>query len=190
MLEFLDQYGYFAILVGTFFEGETVILLASSLTHTGLFEMPYTIFFGFAGSFISDWIYYLVGRLNGKYFISKRPKLNQMVLPVSNFFHKHKIQILFSYRFLYGLRVIIPVVIGMSGLPPMRFFMYSLLSGIIWATTVGTVGYWIGEWMEIQAHFFEENILFIMMGFATFGLLVGFVVKRFVMKEMDVSSAD
>lgn len=186
MQEFLDQYGYLAILIGTFFEGETVILIASSLTHTGLFEIPYTVFFGFMGSFISDWIYYLIGRLNGKYFIEKRPRLKTMVQPVSNFFHRHKIQILFSYRFLYGFRVVIPLVIGMSGLKPIHYLGYSLITGLIWATTVGSVGYAIGNFLEIKAHMFEENILWIVLGFSLFGLLVGYVVKRFAMKEMHV----
>jgi membrane protein DedA with SNARE-associated domain len=72
---FLEQYGYLALLIGTFFEGETAILVASSLIHQGLFEWPPTMIFGFAGSFISDWLYYFIGRLNGKYFIDKRPKL-------------------------------------------------------------------------------------------------------------------
>jgi membrane protein DedA with SNARE-associated domain len=69
MEPFLEQYGYMALLVGTFFEGETAILVASSLIHDGLFNGPLTVFFGFAGSFISDWLYYFIGRLNGKYFI-------------------------------------------------------------------------------------------------------------------------
>jgi membrane protein DedA with SNARE-associated domain len=188
MQDFLDQYGYIAILIGTFFEGETVILIASSLTHTGLFEIPYTVFFGFAGSFISDWIYFLIGRMNGKYFVERRPKLKTMVQPVSDFFIKHKIQILFSYRFLYGFRIIIPLVIGMSGLKPIQYLGYSLVTGLIWATTVGAVGYSIGKFLDIKTSVFEENIIWIVLGFALFGMLVGYMVKRFAMKEMHVES--
>src|SRR5690242_604020 len=112
-------------MIGTFFEGETSILVASSLIHRGIFEGPYTMFFGFAGSFLSDWIYYLIGRANGKYFIARRPKLQTRFTPVQKFFHKHKLQILFSYRFLYGFRILIPVVIGMSNIRPMQFLGYS-----------------------------------------------------------------
>ena len=56
MEKFLDEYGYIALMIGTFFEGETAILVASSLIHRGLFEGPYTVLFGFTGSFISDWL--------------------------------------------------------------------------------------------------------------------------------------
>ena len=120
MENFLEQYGYVALLVGTFFEGETAILVASSLIHQGIFDAFPTVIVGFAGSFISDWVYYLVGRLNGKYFLDKRPKVAAKVEPVRSLFRRHQTQILFSYRFLYGFRVIIPIVIGMSHVTPIR----------------------------------------------------------------------
>lgn len=188
MEQFLDQYGYIALLVGTFFEGETAILVASSLTHTGLFEIPGTIIFGFAGSFISDWLYYIIGRVNGKYFIAKRPNLEKRVFPIKRFFHRHKIQLLLSYRFLYGFRVVLPVVMGMSGVRPLQYLGYSLCTGLFWASTVSAVGYWVGEFLEIKTDVFEKNIFFIVLGFAVFGIVVGYIVKRLAAKEMHVQS--
>lgn len=185
MEDFLDQYGYIALLVGSFFEGETAILVASSLIHRGLFEGPYTVFFGFAGSFISDWLYYLIGRWNGKYFIARRPNLQRRVYPVQQFFERHKIQILFTYRFLYGFRVIIPLIIGMSNIRPLQYLIYSIISGLIWATTVGTIGYLIGRFLDLKTAVFEENIIFIVLGFAAFGMLVGYAIKRITMKELN-----
>ena len=186
MEQFLEQYEYLALLVGTFFEGESAILVASSLTHTGIFQLPETVFFGFAGSFASDWLYYLIGRINGKYFISKRPKMQKHVEPINRFFHKHKFQLLISYRFMYGFRVILPIVIGMSGVRPTQYLMYSLLSGLLWAGTVGTVGYWVGKLLKIEAVTFEKNILFIAIGFAIFGLMIGYFVKKLASREMHV----
>ena len=187
MENFLDQYGYIALVIGTFFEGETAILVASSLIHQGLFEAPYTIFFGFAGSFVSDWLYYTIGRLNGKYFVEKRPALKEKLTPVRQFFDTHKIQILFSYRFLYGFRVIIPIVIGMSNIRPAQYLFYSLLSGLIWSSTVNAVGYSIGRFLDIKTSVFEDNLLFIVLGFACFGLMIGFAVKHFAERKMHVS---
>ncbi|MCU0420302.1 MAG: hypothetical protein MUC38_11680, partial [Cyclobacteriaceae bacterium] len=82
MEEFLDQYGYMALTVGTFLEGETAILLASSLIHRGAFSGLPTVLFAFAGSFVSDWIYYLIGRFNGQVFIARRPSLQARLEPM------------------------------------------------------------------------------------------------------------
>jgi membrane protein DedA with SNARE-associated domain len=184
--EFLNQYGYLALLFGTFMEGETAILMASSLIYRGVFDFPLTVIAAFMGSFVSDWIYYLIGRLNGKYFLAKRPKLNTKVKPVTDFFHQHKYQILFSYRFLYGFRILIPVVIGMSGLRPLSFLFYSTVTGLLWATTVSTTGYWIGRLLELRVQSFEDNILFIVLGFGSLGLLIGYIIKHFAMRKMHV----
>lgn len=186
MENFLDQYGYLALLVGTFFEGETAILVASSLIYRGLFSFPFTILAAFTGSFLSDWIYFLIGRLNGKYFLAKRPNLQAKVKPVTDFFHKHQIQVLFSYRFLYGFRIIIPLIVGMSGLSPLRYLLYSTVTGIMWATLVSTTGYWVGRLLNLQAKAFEDNFIFIVIGFALFGLVMGYIIRKVAMMKMEV----
>ena len=186
MEKFLDQYGYVALLIGTFMEGETAILMASSLIYKGLFNFPFTVLAAFSGSFISDWIYYLIGRINGKYFLATRPKLSSKVKPVTDFFHRHKFQILFSYRFLYGFRIIIPVVIGMSGLRPIQFLFYSTFTGLLWATSVSTTGYFIGRLLELKIQSFQDNILFIILGFGSLGIVLGYTIKHVAMRKMHV----
>ena len=188
MEEFLHHYGYFALAMGTFLEGETAILVASSLVHSGFFEGPYTVIFGFFGSFVSDWLYFIIGRLNGKYFIEKRPKLKSKLQPVQDFFKTHRLQILFSYRFLYGFRIIMPLMIGMSDIRPLHYLGYSIAAGLFWATTVSTVGYAAGVIFDLTPASFEENVLFIVLGFSAFGFLVGYFVKRFAEKKMGVSA--
>jgi membrane protein DedA with SNARE-associated domain len=184
MEQFLNEYGYLALTVGTFFEGETAILVASSLISQGLFGIPATIFFGFAGSFISDWIYYGIGYYNGKYFLSKRPKLQQKLVPVQNFFRKNSTQILLSYRFLYGFRIIIPISIGLSKIKPSKFLLFSIVSGVLWASVVSSIGYTVGRLFEIKTQVFEENIFLIIGGFALFGLLIGYVVKKIATRKI------
>src|SRR5258706_1469983 len=190
MEKFINEFGYLALLIGTFFEGETAILTASSLIYRGLFEFPWTVLAAFSGSFISDWIYFLIGHYNGKVFIANRPKLQAKVKPITNFFHKHKFQIHFSYRFLYGFRVVIPLVIGMSGLRPISYLFYSAVTGLIWATSVSTLGYWAGRLLIIEVKTFENNFVYIMIGFAALGLTIGYIVKRIAMRDLGLAPTD
>ncbi len=186
MEKFINEFGYLALMIGTFFEGETAILTASALIHRGLFYFPWTVIAAFSGSFISDWIYYMIGHFNGKIFIANRPKLKARVEPVNQFFHTHKFQILFSYRFLYGFRIIIPLVIGMSGLKPITYLFYSIVTGLIWATTISTAGYWAGRLLDLEAKVFENNFLWIMLCCAGIGLTLGFVIKKIAMRNVGI----
>lgn len=184
MEEFLEQYGYLALSAGTFLEGETAIMVASSLVYSGFFKGPYTVIFAFLGSFVSDWLYFTIGRLNGRLFIERRPKLRDKFLPLQNFFAKNQMQILFSYRFLYGFRVLIPLMIGMSNIKTLHYLGYSIVAGLFWATTVSLVGYAAGAYFDLTPQSFEQNVFFVILGFGLFGMVIGYSVKRFMEKEI------
>ncbi|HNP76872.1 MAG: DedA family protein [Cyclobacteriaceae bacterium] len=186
MQDFLETYGYFALVFGTFFEGETAILVASSLSYSGLFFGPYTIIFGFLGSFISDWLYFLIGRFNGEYFIARRPKLQARIEPVRAFYLRNRLEILFSYRFLYGFRILLPLLIGMSERRLGYLLLYSVAAGLLWASTVALIGYIAGALFELTPQSFEEHVGYIILGFAAFGLSVGFIVHRFANRKMGI----
>jgi len=104
-------------------------------------------------------------------------------LPITSFFERNRYQILFSYRFLYGFRIVIPLMIGMSGLAPRSFLFYSIVTGLIWATVVSFVGYCTGRIFNLDAKVFEDNLFWIVVGFASLGLLIGFAVRKFTFKE-------
>ena len=184
MEELIDRFGYFALAIGTFFEGETSLLLASSLTSSGAFKLHYVVFFGFLGSLVSDWFYFLIGRFNGKYFIEKRPALKAKLVPVGSFFEKNRFQVLMSYRFLYGFRIVIPLMIGMTNIKPIQFLGFSFAAGLTWATFVCSIGYFIGFYFSLDQQFFINNLWLMIVGFASFGLLVGFVVNKIAAKQI------
>ena len=47
-------------------------------------------------------------------------------------------------RFMYGFRIIGPVLIGASRLPPSRFVPLNILGAILWATIFVMLGYFGG----------------------------------------------
>ena len=187
MEEFLREYGYLALSVGTFLEGETALLVASSLVSSGLFTGPKTVIFGFFGSFASDWIYYLIGKANGRFFIDRRPALKSKLAPVRAYFNRNRLTVLVSYRFLYGFRVLIPLLIGMSDIGALQYLGYSLVAGLLWATVVGSVGYAAGAIFHLTPATFEEHLLLIVLGFALFGLLLGYLIKKFAEKKFGLT---
>jgi len=189
MEEFLLQYGYLALSVGTFLEGETAILVASSLVHSGIFGGPATVIFGFFGSFVSDWLYFSIGRLNGRLFVDRRPKLKSKLDPARNFFNRNRLTVLVSYRFLYGFRILLPLMIGMSDIRAVQFLGYSIATGILWATVVSIVGYLAGSIFHLTPTTFEDNFLLIIGGFVAFGIIIGFFIRRFAEKKIGAPPA-
>ena len=52
---FIETYGYAAILIGTFLEGETILVLGGFAAHRGYLSLPWVIVAAFAGTLSGEW---------------------------------------------------------------------------------------------------------------------------------------
>ena len=72
--EYLHAGAYVAIAVGTFFEGEMIMLAAGVAAGTGLLSLPLIITAGMAGIFASDTLCFLIGRFAGRWLARWFPR--------------------------------------------------------------------------------------------------------------------
>lgn len=150
MLEHLiQQYGYVAIFVGAFLEGETVLVLGGFAAHRGFLDIWFVILAAFLGSLAGDQTWFFIGRFKGMPFVERRPAWKGRSERVLDLLHRYHIPLLLGFRFLYGLRNPIPFVIGASGFSPWRFLIYNTIGAAIWATVIGFLGYIFGQAMTL-----------------------------------------
>lgn len=149
MLEALiQQYGYFAIVVGTFLEGETVLLLGGFAAHRGYLDLPLVMAAAFAGSVVGDQIYFAIGRRRGMAFLDSRPAWRPRVTRVLDLVHRHQTAMILGFRFLYGIRTVAPFALGASGVSLARFTALNALSAALWAIAGGALGYLLGNALQ------------------------------------------
>ena len=148
LAELLDSYGYVALVVGTFLEGETVLVLAGFAAHRGYLSLPLVMLAAFAGSFFGDQLYFHLGRTKGEAFLRRRvtwfPKLER----VQGLIERHHLPFILGFRFLYGLRTVSPFAIGMSDVPMRRYLVLNLIGAAVWTAAVAYLGYFLGEAAE------------------------------------------
>ncbi|MFZ4859832.1 MAG: DedA family protein, partial [Desulfuromonadaceae bacterium] len=76
--EYLEIHGYWVLFVGTFLEGEAILLLAGFLAFQGYLDILGVISTAWAGSFLGDQAYFYLGRFKGRgllkrfHFIAKK----------------------------------------------------------------------------------------------------------------------
>ncbi len=58
----IRNYGYWAVLVGTFLEGETILVLGGLSAHLGYLKLPWVIAAAFCGTLPGDQLYFFLGR--------------------------------------------------------------------------------------------------------------------------------
>lgn len=148
MEQFIADFGYWAVLAGTFFEGETVPVLAGFAAHEGILRLDLVMLCAFAGSFTGDQVWFWVGRRYGKTWLAKHPRSAIAAERVGRLLDRWGDAFVLSFRFLYGLRAVSPVAIGLSSISALRFATLNLISAAVWAVAVGSLGYVSGQAIE------------------------------------------
>jgi membrane protein DedA with SNARE-associated domain len=149
MEAFISTYGYAAVLVGAFFEGETVVLLAGVAAHLGYLELPWVIFSAAAGATAGDQTYFYLGRIKGMDLLVRHPRWGDKAQRVLDLIGRNENLVMVAFRFLYGLRMITPVMLALSGVRPAKFLAFDVGGTVVWAIIFATIGYFSGQALEM-----------------------------------------
>ena len=141
----VSQYGYLAIFIGTFFEGETILIIGGFLAHQGYMRLAGVIPAAFLGALAGDQLSYYLGRFRGTSFIERRLHWKAKTEKVYRLLRRRNLWVILGFRFIYGLRIVTPFVIGASGIRRLRFLALNTAGALIWAATIGTLGYSLGR---------------------------------------------
>jgi len=144
LLQLLAQWGYLAVGVGTFFEGETIVLAAGALAHRGVLSWPWVVLAAFAGSLLGDQLWFFVGRRYGRAFIIKRPPLRVHMQRVEGWLARFGVWFVLGFRFVYGVRTVSPIVLGASGYPASHFAALNVAGALLWAFAFVGAGLGLG----------------------------------------------
>lgn len=177
LVDLLSRYGYAAVFVGALLEGETMLLMAGFAAHRGYLELWWVIVAAFAGGALGDQVVYFYAARHGRAWLETKPGLRARVARVEPHVRRHGNLIIVGFRFLYGLRTVIPIAIALCGVPPRRFVPLSILSAVPWSILVAGAGYFFGQATEtvfLRARKYEELVL---LSILVLGL-ARFVVKR------------
>lgn len=146
----IQSYGYAALFVGTFVEGETILVIAGFAAHRGWLSLPWVMVVAFCGSLAGDQLWFYVGRRKGIAFVAARPAWAQRADRVRMLTRgRYGVVVVLGFRFLYGLRSVTPLVLGASGYDMRRFTVLNVAGAAVWSVVVALAGYFFGQVAEL-----------------------------------------
>jgi membrane protein DedA with SNARE-associated domain len=149
MLEhLLQQFGYPAVLLGTFLEGEMALLLAAYLALRGYLSIELVVLFAFCGTYASDLLWYFLGRRHGRRILARRPNWQGLGDKALLLLRRHPDLWVVGFRFIYGMRTVMPLAIGLSGYSWRRYLLLDAIGVTIWASGLGLAAYHLGAALE------------------------------------------
>jgi len=180
MLEsFLEKYGYLAILVGTAIEGEMVLVIGGFTAHRGYLSLfPWVILAGFAGNYIQNHVFFVIGRRYGVQAVEKHPEWRRRLQRVHSWLERYRSPLIIGVRFMPGFHTVGGVAIGMSGITLGRFAVLNGLAALMWALVFGCLGYLCGHAMELILGDIKHLEVPILVGLAACGFLWFFYRRR------------
>lgn len=157
LLNALHVLGYPAVIIfvmiessGIPFPGETMLLLAAFYAAVSQqLQIPIVIACAALGAIVGDNIGYLIGRTGGRALVTRYGKYVRIkpehLDRAEKFFVKHGNKTVFFGRFIAVLRAWAAFLAGVNKMPWHIFLVYNAAGGILWATLVGTVGFFGGR---------------------------------------------
>ena len=173
---FFGTYGYPALLVGTFFEGETFLVLAGFAASLGYLDIPWVILVAFVGTFSGDQVFFYLGRRHSvmvQSFLDYYPAWQNRIGRVQGLIERYQTALVFVFHFLYGLRIAFLLVIGLSRIPAGKFFILNFFSALVWAIVIGMMGYLFGSALGMLIGDLKGLENYILVGIAMIGGIFG-----------------
>ena len=121
--------------IGTFIPGSTAMFLAGALAGTGSLSLGWVFLWAIAGAIAGDGMSFWIGGRYKDRIVQFWPfRTHPQILDAGHrFFQKHGAKGVVFARFVGPLRAIVPVVAGMLGMTPLRFYGMNVLSALLWA---------------------------------------------------------
>lgn len=144
----LERFGYLAVFVGTFLEGEAILVMSGFFAERGYMTLPMVIVVAFLGAYAGHVFWFWLGRRHGVKLLDRFPRMKTHFGKGIRIFERWGATAIIITQWLYGLRITCAVIIGMSRISLVKFLVYEALSCAVWAAVIASAGFYFGRAVE------------------------------------------
>jgi membrane protein DedA with SNARE-associated domain len=134
-----------------------------------------------------DQFFYWIGRLWGAALLRRLPRLQAKLGRVLLLLRRNPGGAVVAVRFLYGLRIAGPILIGAAGVAPARFALFNVIGALLWAPLVAGLGWGFGHaWEHVSRRLagFELGLLLLLAAVLLGSWLVRVAVRAWLRRAM------
>lgn len=139
--QIIREYGYYAVALFACIEGEIAIVTAGILACQGFLSLHLVMFSAFLGTWITEQVLFFVGKFYGPSIMRKIPRIRTKAEDIFKLIRQYDSLYIFCSRFIYGIRNISPVVIGIAGVRPFKYCTINFLAAAVWSVVVPCIGF-------------------------------------------------
>lgn len=130
--------------------GETALITCAVLSAQGHYSIVLVILIAATAAIIGDNLgYWIIGRVGGRRLLQRWKWLRHysdiFIVRTEKLMTRHGGKTIFLSRFVTFLRYTAAWIAGMTGMTWRKFLLWNALGGVVWATSVGLIAYYLGH---------------------------------------------
>ena len=173
----LAKYGLIVLFLGAGLEGEFAVVTGGILARHGSFSLSAAMIVATLGSFCIDQCWYFVGRNARNSRFVKRVAAKPLFARALDLLERRPVPFILGFRFVYGMRTVSPVAIGVAGVPIRKFLPLNAIAAMIWAPFFTWLGHKAGKAILPQLHRIGQYGLAILVAALIIGPLVWALIR-------------
>lgn len=141
----LAKYGLIVLFFGAGLEGEFAVVTGGILARHGSFSLGAAMIVATLGSFFVDQCWFFLGRYARNSRFVTRMAAKRLFARALDLLGRRPIPFILGFRFVYGMRTVSPVAIGVAGVPVRKFLPLNFVAAAIWAPFFTWLGHKAGK---------------------------------------------
>ncbi|MFH1487893.1 MAG: VTT domain-containing protein [Pseudomonadota bacterium] len=162
MLDIITEFGVVFLVIGTFVEGETTLILAGIMIQEGTFTFSEVVVISLLASYSSHLSFYIPAYFGADRYLKKLPRLQAKISKINGIVRRYETSGVFVCQYLIGLRLASAMAFGLAGMRPLKYGLLQLISCLIWVLIYASLGYLFGYSIEFLIKDMKKILLPVM----------------------------
>ena len=179
--EIISKWGYIGVFLGTFLEGEVTMVVSGFLASQDVMDIRMVLLVGGMGGFLGDQFFFLLGRLSNTLNLLQRLNRSVRYRKARRIVRRYGSYIALFSRYLVGMRMALSFTLGVMRMPFRQFTLLNFISAVLWAITVGFMGYLMGTVaLKVLGHVkkYEELLILLTVVIVAVSFCIKLLIKR------------
>jgi len=147
MEEFIQNWGYLALFLYSFGGGFLALAIAGAFSYAGNLDIYVCIAVAGISNFIGSQVLFYMGKYYNQYAQDMLKNYRQKIALVKVLLKKYGVFIIFIQKYIYGVKTLIPIVMGISQFNSYKFTFLNIFASFLWACLIGYVSFIAGEFI-------------------------------------------
>ena len=141
----LSSYGYIVLFLYSLGGGFLALVGAGVLSYMGKMDLSISLLVAFSANFLGDTLLFYMSRYHKSEMMEYLKKHRRKVAFSHILLKRHGNWIIVFKKFIYGLKTLVPLAVGLTKYNFWTFSLYNVLGAAIWSVSFGVGSYLFGS---------------------------------------------